>query len=111
MVFLWLNIQTLLLTNPSLDGADSFDSTPGVFDPAVITVYLSSTGTKGGLLVTGPNVDEHSDFRLYNSNLNITLESMTSLQTFGLRCSTLFSRMIDTVPRGVMLSAPVTPLT
>ena len=36
---------------------------------------------------------------------------MTTLQAFGLRCSSLFSRMIDTVPRGVTLSAPVTPLT
>jgi hypothetical protein len=97
-------------THGSLDGGEGFDTTPGVLDNAVVTEYLSSTGQKGGPLVTAPNVDERSDYRLYNSDLNITMESMTTLVSFGLRCSSLFSRMIDTVPKTVTLSDPVTPL-
>jgi hypothetical protein len=52
-----------------------------------------------------------SDFRLYNSDGNATIQGFSSPTAFRSQCNTLFSRLVDTVPKSVELSDPVKPYT
>lgn len=61
--------------------------------------------------MTATNVSERSDYRLYISDGNATLQSMSEEYAFRTKCFSLFERMINTVPATVTLSEPVTPLT
>ncbi|CAJ2506701.1 Uu.00g078870.m01.CDS01 [Anthostomella pinea] len=99
------------VTTDNTDGGQEFDSTPAVFDSAVVTEYLDQTGEKGGPLVTTTNETQRSDFRLYNSDQNATIESLAASEdSFQTQCNTLFAKMIDTVPSDVVLSDPITPM-
>lgn len=71
--------------------------------------YLTGTNGRGGPLVTSPNVDARSDFRLFNSDGNQTIRDLSV--NFGRTCSAVFTKMLNTVPGSVSLSAPVTPQT
>lgn len=61
--------------------------------------------------MTAANVSDRSDYRLYISDNNATLQSMSEDYAFRTKCFSLFERMINTVPATVTLSDPVTPLT
>lgn len=61
--------------------------------------------------MTATNVSKRSDYRLYISDNNATLQSMSEDYAFRTRCFSVFERMINTVPATVKLSEPVTPLT
>lgn len=99
------------VTDNNTAGGVHFDSTVAVFDPLVVTEYLDGTGQQGGPLVTSFNVSSRSDLRLYESDNNAT---MIRLEQQGERflnaCSTLLQRMVETVPRNVVLSDVVSPL-
>ncbi|KAF8859171.1 heme peroxidase [Acephala macrosclerotiorum] len=98
------------VTSTNLDGGEPFDSTPAVFDSAVVNEYLDQTGSFGGPLITAPNVTDRSDLRLYISDSNATMQSISEEAAFQSACNTLFQRMIDTVPATVTLSDPITPM-
>ncbi|TVY88213.1 WSC domain-containing protein [Lachnellula willkommii] len=100
--------ETIALT---IDGGVGFDATPAIFDNNVVTEYLGGTGQQGGLLVTAGNVSDRSDFRLYVSDNNATMQSLSVEATFQSQCNSLFERMINTVPSAVTLSDPVVPMT
>ncbi|KAH6709093.1 heme peroxidase [Leptodontidium sp. MPI-SDFR-AT-0119] len=93
----------------NLNGGIGFDSTPAGLDPAGMLEYLDGTKGKGGPLVTSPNVAARSDLRLFISDGNATIRDLS--QNFGRTCSSLFTKMLNTVPSSVSLSAPVTPQT
>lgn len=62
-------------------------------------------------LAFGHNETTRSDFRVFNSDGGDTMRRLASSQDFFLEsCAALFQRMIDTVPRVVKLSEPITPI-
>ena len=89
------------------DGAQSFDSTPFTFDNTGVNEYLSNTGLRGGPLVVGANQTTNSDFRIFNSDKNVTMRGLASPLNFQQKCFKIFERMLDTVPRGTVLSDPI----
>jgi hypothetical protein len=83
------------------------DGTVAVFDNKVVTEYLD--GTSSNPLVVGPavRVNKHSDFKVYNSDGNATMEALVDAVTFQDVCKTVLQKMIDVVPSGVVLSDPI----
>ncbi|KAK7008397.1 peroxidase [Favolaschia claudopus] len=70
-------------------------------------------------LVVGFNDTTNSDKRIFSSDGNVTMRSLhyaakfsfaNSPDLFASSCSSLLARMLDTVPRGVVLSDVITPL-
>lgn len=94
----------------TLDGSDgriAFDETVDSFDSSTVTDYVHWTGDKGGPLVTTTNVTVQSDLRLYESDQNATMQRLSQSNTyFESQCSSLFQRMIETVPGSVQLINP-----
>ena len=99
-------------TQEGTDGRVAFDSSVNNFDNTLVKEYLTSTGLKGGPLVTTSDVTRQSDLRLYTSDQNQTMTRLSqSTEYFNNQCSALFRRMIELVPSGVRLSDPVSPST
>jgi hypothetical protein len=59
--------------------------------------------------VVGLNVSARSDFRIFNSDQNVTIRALSPAATFRSTCFTVFEKMLNTVPRGVVLSGPINP--
>lgn len=99
--------------------------------PACSTLYRAvqyMDGTTKNPLVTGKNTSTNSDLRIFSSDNNATIKAYVirknglmpgscmhdrfaeSAEHFAKTCSALFERMIDTVPRGVLLSEVLEPL-
>ncbi|KAJ6555642.1 putative L-ascorbate oxidase [Mycena vulgaris] len=100
---------------PELDDPDStlsvahFDSTFVHFDNNIASEYIS--GTTRNPLIVGLNDTTNSDKRIFGSDGNITMLSFAkSPELFASTCGELFTRMIDTVPKGVQLTEVITPL-
>ncbi|KAK6996397.1 peroxidase [Favolaschia claudopus] len=100
---------------PELNDSDNtasvahFDTMDVHFDNNIATEYMA--GTTQNPLVVGFNDTTNSDRRIFGSDGNVTMRSFAdSPKLFASRCSELFARMIDTVPKGVQLSEVITPL-
>ncbi|KAJ4473706.1 heme peroxidase [Lentinula aciculospora] len=96
----------LVVTDPEED-VQTFDKTTN-FDNAVVSEYLQNTTQN--ILVVGPNVTTRSDFRIFSSDGNTTMQryvDLLSSYTFSETCQNLIERMINTVPSGVTLSQPI----
>ncbi|KAJ3855465.1 heme peroxidase [Lentinula lateritia] len=93
----------LVVTDPE-DVLQTFDTTIN-FDNAVVSEYLQNTTQN--ILVVGPNVTTRSDFRIFSSDGNGTMQSFLSSNTFNETCGNLIQRMINTVPSGVTLTQPI----
>lgn len=91
------------------NGESALDSTPDVFDNKVVTEYLD--GTTKSPLVVGPSVAlrQNADFVVFNSDRNVTMNTLASPANFTSTCASLLQRMIDVVPSGVALSDPILP--
>jgi hypothetical protein len=99
------------VTPNNTNGGSNFDTTRGVFDPNVLGEYLNWTGNKGGPLVTSHNDTMNSDLRLFDSDKNATMRALFAQGTGFLdTCVELMGRAIDTVPSGVQLKEPITPM-
>ncbi|KAL1870843.1 hypothetical protein Daus18300_004931 [Diaporthe australafricana] len=87
----------------------ALDTTPEVFDNKVVTEYLD--GTTKSPLVVGPSValKQNADFVVFNSDRNVTMNTLASPTNFTSTCASLLQRMIDVVPSGVALSDPILP--
>ncbi|KAJ7615867.1 hypothetical protein FB45DRAFT_1106615 [Roridomyces roridus] len=86
-----------------------FDSTFVTFDNNIATEYMS--GTTQNPLVVGFNDTTNSDKRIFGSDGNVTMSSFAeSPNLFASTCSSLFARMLDTVPSGVELTDVLTAL-
>lgn len=91
-------------------GRIAFDDTVATFDNNVVQDYVRGTGNRGGPLVTTTNKTVQSDLRLYSSDGNATIQKLArSRDDFRSTCTSLFTRMLDTVPRGVTLTPPIDP--
>lgn len=100
------------LTPPGAkDGQAPSDSTAAVFDNKVVTEYLS--GKTNNPLVVGPSVKakRNSDFKVFNSDNNKTIEGMSDPVKFQAICKKVLEKMIDVVPDGVTLTGPIVPYT
>ncbi|KAJ7466521.1 heme peroxidase [Mycena latifolia] len=96
----------LIVTEDVPAGIQTFASTLG-FDNTVVTEYLN--GTTENVLVVGSNITTRSDFRIFSSDGNVTMQSLASPDTFNQVCADLIGRMIDTVPSTVTLTDPIEP--
>ncbi|KAJ3743513.1 heme peroxidase [Lentinula detonsa] len=93
-----------LVVTDAEDVLQTFDTTTN-FDNAVVSEYLQNTTEN--ILVVGPNVTTRSDFRIFSSDGNVTMQSFLSSDLFNETCGTLIGRMINTVPSGVTLTQPI----
>ncbi|KAF9260072.1 heme peroxidase [Marasmius fiardii PR-910] len=78
------------------------------YDITVVTDYLK--GTTPNPLVTSINETMRSDFRIFSSDGNTTMQRLADRDTFNKECSSLIERMINTVPKGVTLSDVIEPI-
>lgn len=94
---------------PESVGQIGLDSSNAVFDNRVVIEYVSGNTTNP--LVVGPAVavNRHSDFKVFNSDGNATINAMTSPSAYRDICRTVLQKMIDVVPAGVTLTEPVVP--
>ncbi|KAF7351670.1 Peroxidase [Mycena sanguinolenta] len=102
------------IANPLNDANDTedvshFDSTFVGFDNNIAGEYIS--GTTQNPLVAGFNQTTNSDSRIFGSDGNRTMRAFAqSPELFAATCADLYARMLDTVPRGVVLSEVIEPL-
>ncbi|KAJ0360624.1 hypothetical protein COL154_007373 [Colletotrichum chrysophilum] len=82
-----------------------FDTSPTNFDNAVVTEYLENETANP--LVVGVNDTMNSDKRIFGSDGNATMSSLSDPVTFKSKCTRIFERMIDTVPASVTLTEPL----
>lgn len=78
------------------------------FDNEVVHEYLASNTSN--LLVAGTNDTLNSDKRIFGSDNNKTMEALADITHFQERCQDVLARMIDTVPKEITLSEPLTPI-
>ncbi|KAF7357087.1 Peroxidase [Mycena sanguinolenta] len=97
----------LIVTDDVPTGIQTFASTVG-FDNRVVTEYLD--GTTENVLVVGSNITTRSDFRIFSSDGNATMQSLASPETFNKVCADLIERMVNTVPSTVTLTDIIEPL-
>ncbi|MCJ1460186.1 hypothetical protein MMC28_010565 [Mycoblastus sanguinarius] len=89
------------------DGRAPFDETVAGFDYDTASDYVDGTGLLGGPLVTTSNVTVQSDLRLYESDKNQTITRLAASNSyFESQCQSVFQRMIETIPGGVILINP-----
>ncbi|KAG5653854.1 hypothetical protein H0H81_009933 [Sphagnurus paluster] len=86
---------------------ENFDRTEFKFDNAVVTEFLDDTTANP--LVRTFNETNRSDLRIFGSDKNVTMRRLASPDQFSKTCSSLFERMINTVPKGVKLTDTVDP--
>jgi hypothetical protein len=92
------------------DMMDAFDNTPTTFDHIGLQNYIAGTNKAGGPLVTTSNTSFRSDLRIFESDSNATVLSMsTSLEAFEAACFPVLEKMINTVPAGTILSDIIGP--
>lgn len=99
------------VTPNNTNGGLNFDTTRVEFDTKVVHEYIDWTGNRGGPLVTTDNITTRSDLRLYESDGNATMQALYDMgDGFLGTCVDLMGRMINTVPAGVDLGAPISPM-
>ncbi|KAL3425090.1 WSC domain-containing protein [Phlyctema vagabunda] len=85
-----------------------FDSTAtSRFDNRVVVEYLQGNSTNP--LLVGPDPLRNSDAKVFAADGNVTMERLTDPDIFQEDCKSVFQKMIDTVPKGVVLSEPIQP--
>lgn len=99
----------IVLPGTGTDGQIELDSSRAVFDNKVVTEYLD--GSTKNPLVVGPavKISKHADFKVYNSDGNATMETLSDPQVFRNTCQTVLQKMIEVVPPGVTLTDVITP--
>ncbi|KAF1969272.1 heme peroxidase [Bimuria novae-zelandiae CBS 107.79] len=89
----------------------TFDKTPYSLDNSIAVEYMQ--GTTNNPLVVGQSVANrrNSDFKVFSgADRNVTISALAAdREVFDNACKTIFQKMIDQVPSGVVLSDPVTP--
>ncbi|KAJ9612204.1 hypothetical protein H2200_003801 [Cladophialophora chaetospira] len=88
-------------------GVQDLDSTNATFDNTVVTEYLD--GTTRNPLVVGVNPASSSDGRLFGLNNRQIVSPMADPNNYATTCATVLAKMVNTVPRGVVLSDVIAP--
>ncbi|KAH8834999.1 heme peroxidase [Flagelloscypha sp. PMI_526] len=73
-----------------------------------LTSFLD--GTTSNPLVQSSNSTMNSDQRIFSSDANVTMTKLTQGDTFEKTCTSLLERMINTVPKEVVLSDVIVPI-
>lgn len=96
---------------PADVGQKPFDTTRAQFDNKVVTEYVS--GNTANPLVVGAAVavNRHSDFKVFSSDGNVTINGLTDPTTYQTTCRNVLQKMIEVVPDGVTLTDPIAPYT
>jgi hypothetical protein len=91
------------------NGEKPTDSTVDVFDNKIVTEYIAGNTTDP--MVVGPSIKatRNSDFKVFNSDGNVTVKAMADPETFSNVCATVLRKMIEVVPDGVTLTDPIQP--
>ncbi|KAI1363587.1 heme peroxidase [Xylaria arbuscula] len=91
------------------NGEGAMDSTVAKFDNKIVTEYLAGNTTNP--MVVGPSIQatRNSDFKVFNSDGNATMEALADPEAFTNVCATVLRKMIEVVPDGVVLTDPVQP--
>ncbi|KAJ7770508.1 L-ascorbate oxidase [Mycena metata] len=90
-------------SNPSDVVVALFDDTQ-TFDHNIITQYLAGT-TQDPLIVR--NQSMASDRLVFGADGNVTMNAMSSADSFAQTCTTIFDKMLSTVPSSVTLTDPI----
>ncbi|KAL0571283.1 hypothetical protein V5O48_010674, partial [Marasmius crinis-equi] len=85
----------------------SFNEKTTRFTNDIVTQYLD--GTTPDPLVVGVNATMNSDLRVFSSDGNATMQSLSSPEEYSKTCATLFEKMINTVPPSVTLTDVIDP--
>ncbi|TFK30217.1 L-ascorbate oxidase [Coprinopsis marcescibilis] len=91
-------------SNPNIPVIQDFDTTPA-FDNHVVTEYLD--GSTQNVLVTTGNTTMASDLRVFESDGNETMRSISEPDAFQSECRDVLGRMLEVVPRGVALTEEI----
>lgn len=88
-----------------------FDTSASTFDNRIATEFRS--GNTKNPMVFGKSYradgrGRDSDRKVFGSDNNVTMAAMADPQTFNSMCKTVFQKMIDTVPKGVILTDAIT---
>jgi hypothetical protein len=91
------------------NGEKPTDSTVDIFDNKVVTEYVAGNTTNP--LVVGPSIQatRNSDFKVFNSDGNVTVKGLVNPATYNNVCATILRKMIEVVPDGVVLTDPIQP--
>ena len=97
---------------PSGTGGNSFphfDTTGSTFDANIATEWVK--GTTQDPLSVGPSVANGVavDQRVFGSDNNVTMKALSNPTTFASTCTTLLQKLIEVVPSGTALTAPIVP--
>ncbi|KAL7781097.1 heme peroxidase [Trichoderma afarasin] len=92
--------------DPDDEHTSTFDTSSHFFDNKVATEFISNTTMNP--LASGVNVTTRSDERIFNSDGRVTMRKLAeSNDYFTSRCSILLERMLNTVPKEVVLTEPI----
>jgi len=94
---------------PASVGQVPFDTSRAQFDNKVAAEYVSGTTTNPLVVGAAVGVNRHSDFKVFNSDGNATINTLTDPAVFRSVCQTVLQKMIDVVPAGVTLTEPIAP--
>jgi len=95
-------------TPNNTNGGVNFDDTVDVYDNHVAIAYVD--GTTKNPLVTSFNASVRSDLVVFNSDNNATIKKLAASNNYYFdACTTVMSKMLNTVPKGVSLG-PITPI-
>lgn len=85
-----------------------FDATT-VFDEKIASEYVAGKTTDP--LSVGPCVTPKkcSDVRVFEADGNVTIAAMANPATFRNMCQAMLQKMIEVVPSGTVLTAPISP--
>jgi hypothetical protein len=94
---------------PESVGQAPFDTTNTQFDNKVATEYVAGTTTNPLVVGASIAVGRHSDFKVYSSDGNATISTLTDPTVFRNTCQAMLQKMIEVVPEGVTLTEPIAP--
>ncbi|KAH6845490.1 hypothetical protein B0I37DRAFT_380295 [Chaetomium sp. MPI-CAGE-AT-0009] len=94
---------------PESVGQAPFDTSNAQFDNRVATEYVSGNTTNPLVVGAAVGVGRHSDFKVYSSDGNATINTLTDATVFRNTCQAVLQKMIEVVPEGVTLTEPIAP--
>lgn len=90
-------------------GQVPFDTSNATFDNRVAVEYVSGNTTNPLVVGASIGAGRNSDFKVYNSDQNVTIQALTDPAVFRDTCQVMLQRMIEVVPENVTLTDPIVP--
>ncbi|KAK4228208.1 putative fungistatic metabolite [Podospora fimiseda] len=96
---------------PAATGQIPFDTTAAGFDNKIAVEYVAKNTTNPLAVGAAVAIDRHADFKVFNRDGNVTINTLTDPVVFRDTCQTVLAKMINAVPSSVTLTAPIAPYT